>query len=225
MTPHKRISFRAYPKIVFAWPIALAAAAAAAAMLYWPNRMNQIGLLFMLIALLNLFVLAFEFSRGKSMSVALGAVGLTSTLMLFNQKYPIFRPLQRWLQGREVHASVEFYFFLAAGLAVVFAGIFLRTRFDYWTLSSSELVHRKGFLGESERFSTSGIKLRKEITDVFEYLMLGAARIILTIPGQANPIVLENVLGSHWVERFAEEVLDARLVRLEEGSFPNQRSA
>jgi hypothetical protein len=143
-------------------------------------------------------------------------MGLGSMLILLNQRYPIFRPLHAWLYQREINASLEFYAILSGGLTLMYVGIFLRTRFDYWTLSSGELVHRRGFLGETERFSTAGLKLRKEITDVLEYLVLGAGRIVLTIPGQPFPIVLENVFGCNQVEVFAEAVLDPRVVRLEE---------
>lgn len=224
MAKSKKIHFRSYPKIVFAWPVALGALGAGAATIVRPERMNQIGLVFAAVALVNLAVLAFEFSRGRTMTVALGAMGLGSTLVLLNQRYPIFRPLHLWMGQRQIHASAEFYFMLASGFGAVFVGIFLKSRFDYWTLTASELVHRRGFLGESERFSTSGLKLRKEITDVLEYLVLGAGRVVLSIPGQAYPIVLDNVLGCQRVERFAEEVLDARIVRIEQ-DLPAQRSA
>lgn len=225
MARQKKIAFRSYPKIVFAWPVALASAGAGAGMMFFPARLNQIGLLFTTIALFNLLVLAFEFSRGKTMTVVLGGVGLASTLVLLNQRYPIFRPLHAWLSNRYIHASLEFYFALASGFAAIFLGIFLKTRFDYWTLTSSELVHKRGFLGESERFPTAGLKLRKEITDVLEYLVLGAGRIVLTLPGQPYPVVLDNVIGSQKVERFAEECLDSRLVRIENEDQPGQRSA
>ncbi len=215
MPANRKIAFRAYPKIVFAWPTALASLLAGIAMGMEPERKAFIGLVFGAVALMNMAVLAFEFSRGKSLTVVLGGLGLGSTAVLMNQRYPFFKPLHAWLEGRNIHASDEFYFMLALGFAGIFAGIFLKTRMDYWTLSSSELVRKRGFLGETERFSTSGLKLTKEITDVFEYLVLGAGRIVLTIPGQANPVVLENVLGATRVEKFAEEVLDARLVRLE----------
>jgi hypothetical protein len=222
MPPTKKIAFRAYPKIIFAWPVALASLGAGVLMLAEPARASQIGLLFMAIAFMNLIALAFEFSRAKSMTVAFGLAGLTSTAILLNRHYPIFRPLHAWLVERRMFASSEFYFALGFGFAAVFLGIFLRTRFDYWTLTSGELVHKRGFLGESERFPTSGLKLRKEITDVLQYLLLGAGRIILTVPGQPNPTVLENVLGSRRVEKFAEAVLDARIVRLEDDSDRKQ---
>lgn len=225
MANRTRIAFRSYPKIIFAWPVAVASLGAGIGMMLWPGRLNQLGLAFMAIALMNLVVLAFEFSRGKTVSVVLGAIGLASTLILLNQRYSIFRPLHGWLSLREIHASSEFYLILAGGFAVVFAGIFLKTRTDYWTLSASELVHRRGFLGETERFPTSGLKLRKEITDVLEYLALGAGRIVLTVPGQPNPFVLENVIGSQKVEAFAAAVLDSRLVRLEHDAESTQRRA
>ncbi len=224
MANPKTIAFRTYPKIIFAWPMAIAAFVAGGAMLVWPESLNRIGIVFMIVALLNLTVLAFEFSRAKAMTIMLGLLGLTSSLILLNQRYPIFRPLHTWLYSRQVNASPEFYFVLGGGFLAIFVGIIARSRFDYWTLTASELVHRRGFLGESERFSTSGLKIRKEITDVLEYLLLGAGRLVITVPGQQLPVVLENVLGSHRVEKFAEEVLDARLVRIEDNSVNDQRT-
>ena len=88
------------------------------------------------------------------------------------------------------------------------------TRFDYWELSSNELIHRTGLMGDVERFSTAGLKLNTEIKDVFEYLLAGAGRVIMDIPGNPRPIVLENVLRIRKLMAQSQDMLSRRMVQV-----------
>ena len=180
-----------------------------------PEKAALAGSIFLIISAFNLLVLSFEFGRASSLSFALGALALIVCLIFLNQQYGFIEPLQNWLKQRNFSAEPEFYFAIGGIQLLMLVGMFVSTRFDYWQLSGNELIHKTGFLGDIERFSTAGLKLNKEITDVFEYLIGGGGRIILVIPGNSRPIVLENVLGIRKIEKFANQVLDARVVRLE----------
>ena len=72
--------------------------------------------------------------------------------------------------------------------------IFLKVRFDYWELSNNELLHHHGFLSDLKRYPAPNLRVDKEINDVFEYMLLGAGRLILHPSTEKRAIVLDNIL-------------------------------
>lgn len=212
-----RVILRSWPKLVFIWPTAAAAFACGLAGLEWPELREWQGAAFLVVFAANAFVLSFEFGRAASLAAAFAAIGLGSGAVLLNQRFAYVEPLSRWLASRDLSATPDFYFGIGGSLASMLLGMFVVTRFDYWVLSPNELVHKRGLLGDLERFPTTGLKLNKEIHDVFEYLIARAGRVVLAVPGQDRPIVLENVIGIQRIERRAAELLNASVVRLAEG--------
>ena len=69
----------------------------------------------------------------------------------------------------------------------------LVARFDYWDARPNELLHHHGLWGNLERFSAPGLRIDKEINDVFEYMLLGSGRLILHPSNERKSIVLDNV--------------------------------
>ncbi len=214
MSTPRAIVIRPWPKMVFSWPTFLAALAAGWGTVQYPGQAHYIAILFLAVTFVNLMVLAFEFGRAMSLILLFAAVAGAAGFYILNERFVVFEPLKAWITNREAMASPEFYYLLAAIYGAVFVGMFVVTRLDYWILSSNELVHRKGILGDRERFSTAGLRLNREITDVFEFLFCGAGRIVLTIPGVPRAVVLDNVIGVRKIERRADELLTARLVRV-----------
>ena len=97
---------------------------------------------------------------------------------------------------------------IAGLIRVVLGAVVLVHRYiDYWELLSNELIHHHGMLGNLERFPAPGIKLEKEINDVFEFMLLRSGRLVLTVPYENRAIVLDNVPHINRVERFIKEVL------------------
>jgi hypothetical protein len=201
--------------MIFFWPTVLMSLLMGLLNQVFPDSRDVWGGAFLVVFGLNLMVLTFEFPRGTSLTIAFVTVALVLGLILINQKMEIIKPLQQFLANREISASNEFYFFLFLIYLALFIGMYVVTRFDYWELTANELIHHHGLLGDVERFSTAGLKLNKEISDIFEYLLAGAGRIIMQIPGNPRPIILENVLAITRIEKMADRVLDARVVRLE----------
>ena len=66
-------------------------------------------------------------------------------------------------------------------------------RYDCWEVRENEILHRHGFLGDLERYPSPNLRVDKEITDVFEYLLLGSGRLILHMSGERRAIILDNV--------------------------------
>ena len=91
-------------------------------------------------------------------------------------------------------ANSGFYFMIAAILAVNFVIIYVTRWLDYWEILPNEILHHHGPLSDLERFPTTNLKFDKEIPDVFEYLFLGAGRLVLHVTEERKAIVLDNVL-------------------------------
>jgi hypothetical protein len=90
----------------------------------------------------------------------------------------------------------------------------LNLRFDYWEVTPNELLHHHGVMSDLKRYSAPNMKIDKEITDVFEYLLLGSGRMILHPQGESRAIVLENVLFINRKERAITRMLGALQVRI-----------
>ena len=90
----------------------------------------------------------------------------------------------------------------------------LSTRFDYWIIKSNEILHKEGFLGDVRRFPSPNLKMTKEINDVFEFLLMGAGRIVLYPASEKQAIVLNHVLWVNSKERRIQDLLSALSVEI-----------
>lgn len=212
------LRFRAWPKMIFLWPTAVVSLAMGLATHMSPESYHEYwGGLFMVVFGLNLLVLTFEFPRATSLTLAVVVVAIVLGLFLLNQFLDIIPALGDLIESLQISASHDFYYTFFVIQIILFIGMYVQTRFDYWELSPNELIHHRGMLGDIERFSTAGLKLNCELNDVFEFLLAGAGRVVLQIPANPRPIVLENVLNISRVTRAADEILEARSVRLDAG--------
>lgn len=173
------------------------------------------GMIFLVVLALNLMVITFDFPRTTSLTLAIGSICFVLALILVNQRFEFVTGVSSWVEARTIYASTEFYITLFCVLMVLFVAMFIITRFDYWELTTNEIIHHHGLLGDLERFSSAGLKLNKEISDLFEFVLAGSGRIVLTIPGVQRPVVLENVLRIGYIMKNADYILNARYVRME----------
>lgn len=211
-----RLVIRPWPKMILLWPTAVISLFMALAQQFLPNQENVWGGVFLVTLAINLFVLTFEFPRGTSLTFALASVAVILLLLLLNHTFNVISPLKYFFAVRDVHASAEFYWGFFALFLILFVGMVGTTRLEYWELTPNELIRHHGFLGDVERYSTAGLKMNKEITDIFEYVLSGSGRMVLVIPNVPRPVVLDNVLNINRIERLSEEILGARVVRIEQ---------
>lgn len=208
---------RNWPKMVFMWPTALMSLVCGLIATFMPTWDHFFGGAFLICFTFNLLVITYDFPRSTSLTMLAAIVALVLGIILINQRYGIVAPLQEWLGSLDLKASADFYYAIFAGMFLLFVGMALITRFDYWELTSNELIHHTGLLGNIERFSTAGLKLNTEINDVFEYILAGAGRIIMTIPGTPRPVVLDNVLRFNSIMERSKQLLSRRVVEIERG--------
>lgn len=205
---------RSWPKMIFLWPTALMALLAGIISMAAPSWAETMGHLFVTCFTLNLAVLTFDFPRSTSLTIFVTVITIVLGVILLNQKFGVVGPVQEWITGLEINASPDFYFAVFAGMVLLYIGMAIVTRFDYWELTNNELIHHTGLLGDVERFSTAGLKLNTELNDVFEYLLAGAGRIIMNVPGHPRPFVLDNVLRINKVLEVSKDLLSRRVVEV-----------
>ncbi|XZE55434.1 hypothetical protein SH139x_001445 [Planctomycetaceae bacterium SH139] len=221
--PHV-VVIRSWPKMIFLWPTALTSLIAGLLTWFAPDWSGTLGHIFVLIFTLNLAVLTFDFPRSTSLTIFIAVISLGLGVILLNQQFGIIAPVQSWFASLDIAASSGFYLAIFVAMLVLFTGMAIVTRFDYWELTNNELIHHTGLLGDVERYSTAGLKLNTELNDVFEYLLAGAGRIIMNIPGHPRPFVLDNVLRINKVLVVSKDLLSRRIVEVSQSGGENKQT-
>jgi hypothetical protein len=99
-------------------------------------------------------------------------------------------------------------------MAVNFGIIYATRWLDYWEILPNEILHHHGPLSDLERLPTLNLKFDKEIPDVFEFLFLGAGRLVLHVTEERKAIVLDNVLFINHKEQALKKLMSRLEVRV-----------
>lgn len=208
-----------FPQIIFLYPSLLMSIIAGIYMAFFPNPQAGhafvISAVFLSVLALNLMVFAFDFPRTTSLTLAAFVVSIILAISLIFKFSDILPFVKQYLALYHPMANATFYFTFASILGLIFVGVFFKVRFDYWEVTSNELLHHHGFLSNLERFTSSQLKVDKEINDVFEYLLLRSGRLILHPAGERRAIVLENVFFINRKEDELTRLLSAMKVKVE----------
>ena len=197
-----RVLLFAYPKIVFLYPIFLAAIAAAICMAVFAPRpldpthrmSTAISTLFLGLFFVNLVILAFDFPRTTSLTLFFFVAALVMGLVLLFTFHPTLLPaITHVMAAFRPLANATFYWTVAGVLGAILLAVFLTVRFDYWEVRPNELLHHHGILSNLERLSAPNLRIDKEINDVFEYMLLRSGRLILQASNERRAIILDNV--------------------------------
>ena len=168
-------------------------------------------LIFLATFFLNALILTFDFGRMIAVAVVLSIMVVLLLIHQFNLELPLISLLNRW----QPVAFPSFYWGFVVIVAIIYGWIFLDTRFNYWEITPNELLHHHGFLGDVERFPAPNMSIKKEISDVFEFLLLGSGTLIFYPAGRDRPVVLENVMRINAVEERIKSTLDAMRVKID----------
>ena len=174
--------------------------------------------IFILILLVNLVVIAFDFPRTTSLTLFFFGVGVIAVLWSVFRLNPGFLPIVGdMIASINPHANATMYFFITLILGGLFIGVWIAAKFDYWEVRPNELLHHHGFLSDLERFAAPNLRISKEINDVFEYLLLRSGRLILQPSNERRAVVLENVFFINKKESDITRMLGAVQVQVREG--------
>jgi hypothetical protein len=212
---HRQVIVRSFPKTIFLYPLGLTALACGILAATGLVGAQALGFVFATIFFFNLVVVSFEFKRGAPVVLLLLALVAVLAGVLLNQRYNLVGFLGAVYAHLELAANAAFYFAIAGGYGVVLVGVLAAARFDYWEVRPNELIHHQGLLHDSERLPASQITIKKEIPDIFEYILLGSGTLTIFPSGRDKAVVLENVPRINAVEDDIEELLEALEVKVE----------
>lgn len=196
-----RIYLVPYPKIVFLYPTLLVSLVAAIYMslakpplLATESTPVILAVVFLAVIGVNLVILAFDFPRTTSLTLffIFVAAGLGAALV-FVSKPELLPYVTDTLHRFHPLANATFYWTFAAILGVITLIGIIHAQFDRWEARPNELLHHHGIWGNLERFSAPGLRIDKEINDVFEYLLLRSGRLILHPSNERRAIILDGV--------------------------------
>ena len=190
-----------YPKIIFLYPTFLASLVAAIWLSFLgsppvPTSTTAVAInpVFLVVLAINLVILAFDFPRTTSLTLFFLVAAIVMGLILwFRIDPPFFKEIGLILAAFCPLANPTFYWTIVGILAVIFLIVMIVVRFDYWEVRANELLHHHGFLANLERMSAPSLRIDKEISDVFEYLLLRSGRLILQPSNERRAIILDNV--------------------------------
>lgn len=217
-----KIYLVSYPKIVFLYPTFLMSLIAAITLSFVDAPLDPkntiavvLSSLFLGILTMNLIVFSFDFPRTTSLTLFFFCAAVVMALVLTFQFHPEWAGvLQSVFTAFHPLANSTFYYLFAALMGSIYLTVLFNLQYDYWEAQPNELLHHHGLWSDLERVPSQNMKIRKEINDIFEYLLLRSGRLILTPSGERRDIVLENVLFIDRKERALTKMLSALQVQM-----------
>ena len=218
------VIIRPWPKIVFLYPTMLCAMVCWLAQVFGAGAgedgvaaigSRALGNTFLVVFFLNLLVFAFDFSRIKSITLIAVVAALLLGLGWADSIWEIGGGIRTVLGSIDVRMNTQFYGFVSAFMLIMQLCVLINTRFNYYEINHREILHHHGYLGDITRMPTSGLRLNKEIYDLFEYLLLRSGRLIFYPSTSREAIVIENVLSVNKVEESIKDLLAVVAVRMQ----------
>ena len=204
-----RIVIRPLPDVVLLYPTAVCALIWGI-LTKWTNLdPARLGITFTLVFFINLSVLAFEFSRIKAVALGLFVI----IVVLLELMLHFMEPILSLIGGLPLTLSHVFYFTWTVLFAVLFLIIVIDTRFNYWELTSNELLHHHGFLGDVQRWPAPSLRMTKEISDIFAFALMLSGRLVFYPREEKRAIVLDNVPRINHKERLIQKKLSTLSVQ------------
>jgi hypothetical protein len=210
------------PKIVFFYPTALVALICGVLMsIYGGSAANPMnfydppktaifaGWFFMAFFTANVMIISFDFPGVKFLAVLFAGIAMILGVALTSIYYPDLLPFVGEIFGKIKPIAVPSFYYCVATILwlTIIAGWQIAGITDVWYLDSNELVHKRGILGDVEKYPTLNLRVTKEITDLFEFLLLMSGSLVLQPTTTDRPIVLENVININHKEKRIRELL------------------
>jgi len=202
----ERIVVRAYPKVIFFWMTWIVSLIAG--IIESNGGGTHLGTIWMAFFAFNLLVISFDFSEVISVMM-LAFVGLVVFAGLY---FGWLGFIGEFFSDLHLGMSASFYYTMFGLFTIIYAIVFIKTRFDYWEFRYNEVIHRRGVFADLRRYSTEDLRWFKEVPDVLERIMCGSGRMILTTPREGQPIVIQHVLGINRIDERVADILGVKRV-------------
>jgi hypothetical protein len=218
-----RVVIRPYPKVIFFYPTFLVSvfcwlvlftdSAATPEVDSWISP-GTLGLWFFLAFTINILVISFEFSRIVTITIFVAIVAVLFGALWLDGKYDFLGPVGDIVAAINIQSNQQFYGMMSLLFTVIYIGVFVNTRFNYFEITHNEILHHHGYLGDIERFPAPSLRMTKEINDIFEFLLAFSGRLILFPANERKAIVLDNVLNVNRAEERLTQLLGKISVKI-----------
>ena len=188
--PITEVFLRSYPKVIFFWPMTLVSLIMWLFQMLDPSPIAWCGNLWLAVFAINMFIVAFDFSSTKFFVLVLVIVVVVLLVIFLAPSLIGGLPTLSFNLG----LTAGFYLVVTIIMAIILGLVILGARFDYWKIERNEIYHKAGIFSSAERLPTTSLRIKKEITDVFEFFILRAGSITL-MPGHGDVINLPTVLN------------------------------
>ncbi len=188
--PITEVCLRSFPKIIFFWPLTVVSFVMWLLQMLAPSPIAWCGIFWLTLFAINMFIVAFDFSSTKFFVLVLIIVVVVLLVVFLAPGLITGLPAVSFNPG----LTAEFYFIVTIIMAIILGLVILGSRFDYWKIERNEIYHKAGIFSSAERLPTKSLRIKKEITDVFEFFILRAGSITL-MPGHGDVIHLPTVLN------------------------------
>ncbi|NHI90966.1 MAG: hypothetical protein EAX96_00600 [Candidatus Lokiarchaeota archaeon] len=196
------IKIHSYSDIIFFWPLEILTLVflicTIIPMLQTPDLIRIFSWIWVIIFVMNLFIVAFDFSSGKTFLIVAILIVVILILIILSI-FANFNILQDILLFIQI--PIDFYWTFYAVMALIFGVLFLiaflAARINYLEVTSNQIFYKQGIMGERINLSTERVQLGKIINDVFEYLIFKSGDLILSSPtsGKYQTLTLQNVIN------------------------------
>jgi len=175
-----KVILRNYSKVIFFYPLFITS------FILWiieyiaEGELFWLGFFWLIMLFLNLFVMAFDVSSTKFFIILLVIIVFILLLIFMiipNVSIPGF---QSFIDTEaSIKMTKNFYLGITIILGIVLLLAIIGANFDYWKLERNEVYHKKGLFSSANRYPIKGLRINKEILDVFELFALRAGSITL----------------------------------------------
>jgi len=198
-----QVILRNFPKAIFFTPLFLVSVIFWIVQSFLTDLNPWLGIIWVIIFFSNFTVTALDFPSYRVLILVLGIV-IIVLLALFLGLIPTLKQLGIIGQNFRIGLPVEFYMIMTIILGLILGLVMLSTRFDYYRIERNEVIHKTGFFTTSlERYPVRGLRVKKEIPDLFEYFLFKAGTITLIFAKNDKIIHLNTVLN---VKKKAERI-------------------
>ena len=205
-TTKDEVILRAYPKVIFFWPLLIMT------LIAWPIQYfldntgasgTALGYIWFIFFFANIFVIAFDFSSTKFF-VLLLAIVVTILILVFL----VLPNVTLSLGGAIIALNIPYGFYMIMGLILLFilGIVVISCQFNYYKVERNEIYHKTGLFSNAERIPTKDLRIKKEITDVFEFITLRAGAFTL-MPGRGDVIHLNTVINVNKKQEHIDRML------------------
>jgi len=186
-----KVTLRSYSKTIFFYPLIFTSLILWIIQVIYGDSVALLGFIWIIVFAVNLFVVTFDFESKKFFILLLLIVILV--LLVIFLVLPNIEITGLPTPGEfNIVMTSQFYLIVTLVLGFILLFIILASRFNYWRVERNEIYHKTGLLADAERYPIGNLRIKKEITDIFEFLALRAGAITLYL-GKEQDFRLQTV--------------------------------